>query len=266
MRWTGAAAIALAAITLAAGALAPGADALAQTLPFQPSPSGLGITAQPCRAQTGLSALSPQVLQNDWAWTCRYKQVNTMIAFRPRAVFIGDSITERWITLYPTMFAGGVIDRGISSQTSPQVLLRFYQDVVRLKPAIVHIMVGTNDLAGNTGPSTPEQYTDNIRAMVDIARANGIAVVIGSIPPAAAFPWKPALAPAAQIRELNRWLSDFAKAQGLIFADYYAVLADATGAMKPGLSSDGVHPNAAGYALMDPVAHAALAAAALQRH
>ncbi len=242
--------------------MAPAANAYAQALPFQPPSAGLGITAQPCRSQTGLNALSPQVVQEDWAWTCRYRPYNLMIAFRPRAVFIGDSITERWINLAPAMFAGGVIDRGISGQTSPQVLVRFYQDVVRLKPAVVHIMVGTNDLAGNTGPSTPEQYTDNIRAMVDIAKANRIAVVLGSIPPTAGFSWKPAITPAAQIKELNRWLSDFAKLQGLVYADYYAVLADSAGAMKPGLSNDGVHPNAAGYAVMTPVAHAALAAAA----
>jgi len=113
----------------------------------------------------------------------------------------------------------------------------------------------------NTGPTSPEEYTNNIKAMTDLAQANGIAVAIGSIPPAARFPWKPALTPAAQIVTLNRWLADFARTRGAAFADYYAVLADEQGAMKPGLSTDGVHPTAAGYAAMEPVARKAVAEA-----
>jgi lysophospholipase L1-like esterase len=240
--------------------LAWAVPALAQTP--QPIPPGEGMIAHPCPAQDGLNFTSAYVRQYDWAWLCKYAAQNRALAAPPRAVLIGDSITENWIALAPALFAGGVIDRGIGGQTSPQLLLRFYQDVVHLRPQVVQIMVGTNDLAGNTGPNTPPQFADNIRAMTDIARANGIAVVLGSILPTAGFPWKPALAPTAQIRELNRWLSDYARTNGLVYADYYAVLADGAGGMKPGLSSDGVHPNAAGYALMEPVARAALAAAA----
>jgi lysophospholipase L1-like esterase len=220
---------------------------------------------KPCPRAAGLWFAHPYLLKYDWAWECRYAEANTQIAAPPRVVFIGDSITENWIALAPALFAGGNFNRGIGGQTSPQLLVRFYQDVVRLKPKVVHIMVGTNDLAGNTGPTAPDQYTDMIRAMADIAAANQIAVILGSIPPTSGFPWKPGIAPAAQIIELNRWLRDYARVKGLVFADYYAVLADPQGAMKPAFTGDGVHPNAAGYAAMEPVARAALAAALTKR-
>jgi len=140
-------------------------------------------------------------------------------------------------------------------------MARFYQDVVRLNPHVVQIMCGTNDIAGNTGPSSPEDYANAVLAMIDMARANNIAVVVGSILPAGAFTWRPGYRPAAQIVALNAWLRDLAKQRGLVYADYYSAMADPAGAMKPGLSADGVHPNAAGYALMEPIARAAIAEA-----
>jgi lysophospholipase L1-like esterase len=252
-------ALAAAAMLMAAG------EALAQT-PQVASPTvAEGMVAQPCPPQEGLTLFSPAVRQNDWAWACKYRQANAQLSTAPRAVFIGDSITENWIALAPALFAGGNFNRGIGGQTSPQVLLRFYQDVVRLKPKVVHIMVGTNDLAGNTGPNAPDQYIDMIRAMTDIAATNRIAVILGSIAPASGFPWKPKITPAAQIIELNRWLRDYARVKGLVYADYHAVLADPQGAMKPAFTGDGVHPNAAGYAAMEPVARAALAEAVRKR-
>ena len=257
------------------GALAPllvlallvqaGGTALAQVSPGAPESLPEGMVAQPCPPQEGLTFDAPTVRLNDWAWACKYRQANAQLDAAPRAVFIGDSITENWIALAPAMFAGGNFNRGIGGQTSPQILLRFYQDVVRLKPKVVHIMVGTNDLAGNTGPNAPDQYTDMIRAMTDIAAANRIAVILGSIAPTSGFAWKPKIAPSAQIIELNRWLRDYARIKGLVYADYHSVLADPQGAMKPAFTSDGVHPNAAGYAAMEPVARAALAAALRKR-
>ena len=248
----------LAAVTLALAAL-PG-TALAQQPQVQPP--GDGMIDQPCPAQSqGLNAGHPYVRQYDWAWLCRYAAADKQLAQRPRVVFIGDSITENWVGLAPSLFVNGAVGRGISGQTAPQVLVRFYQDVVRLQPRVVHIMVGTNDLAGNTGPSSPEMYANHIAAMVDIARANGIAVVVGSILPAARFGWKPQLSPARQVVALNAWLRDFAKARGAAFADYHAALVNPQGGINPDLAHDGIHPNARGYALMEPIARAAIAEA-----
>ena len=200
---------------------------------------------------------------NDWAALCRYRAENRSAAAggRPRAVFMGDSITEFWKAYDPGFFTGGVLDRGVSGQTTPQMLVRFYPDVVRLKPRVVHIMAGTNDLAGNTGPTSEEAFKANIEAMVDLARANGIKVVLGSIPPAKRFSWRPELTPAAKVGELNAWLKGFAASRGAAYADYYAVLADADGGLKAEYTTDGVHPATAGYAAMKPVAERALAQA-----
>ncbi|MBB3861964.1 lysophospholipase L1-like esterase [Novosphingobium hassiacum] len=247
----------LAALTLVA------APAAAQVRPSAPvALPADGMVDKPCTSQpAGLNFASEYVRQYDWAWECRYAEANKQTPQRPRAVFIGDSITEGWVGLAPTLFVSGAVARGISGQTSPQVLVRFYQDVVRLRPKVVHIMIGTNDLAGNTGPTSAEMYTNHVAAMVDIARSNGIAVVLGSVLPAAKFPWKPALAPARQVVALNAWLRDFAKTRGAVYADYYKALANPEGGINADLAPDGIHPNARGYALMDPVAKAAIAEA-----
>lgn len=229
----------------------------------EPVPPGEGMVAQPCPANgQGLWAQSPYVLKYDWAWRCRFQEENrTMDSQPPRVVFMGDSITEGWSKLDPDFFARGYANRGISGQTSAQMLVRFYQDVVALHPKVVHIMAGTNDVAGNGGPTTAEQYHNTIRSMVDIARANAIQVVIGAIPPADRFSWNPAIKPALQIADLNRWLRDYAKANGLAFADYYTAMAGPNGELLPAYATDGVHPIAAGYAVMRPIAERAIAEA-----
>jgi lysophospholipase L1-like esterase len=159
--------------------------------------------------------------------------------------------------------AGGYFKYLIVS--SPQLFLRFYQDVIALKPDIVHIMVGTNDIAGNTGPTSVTEFHNNIRAMVDSAQANGIAVILGSIPPAARFPWRPDLViPPNQITELNHRLKDYATARKVTHADYFSQLVAADGGMKPEDSFDGVHPGTVGYRVMRTLAESAIAAAQAQ--
>lgn len=199
----------------------------------------------------------------DWAWLCRYHAANLALAGTSiNTVFLGDSITEGWSYADPAMFAPGTVNRGISGQTSPQLVLRFMADVVALKPRVVHLMIGTNDIAGNTGPTSPQAFKDNIRAMADLAQANGIVMVVGSIPPADRMTWRPELSPAGRIAELNAWLQAFAAERGLVYADYYGALAGAGGELPDRYGPDGVHPNAAGYAAMRPVALAAVAQAA----
>jgi len=208
------------------------------------------MIAQPCSTERDPAT--------DWPSLCRYQRPNRFVTRAPRAVLIGDSITDFWLNISPGLFATGVVDRGISGQTCGQIEARFYQDVVRLHPRVVHIMCGTNDVAGNTGPTSPEEFSNAILAMVDIAHANNIAVVIGTILPAGAFTWRPGYRPATEIIALNTWLRDLAQQRGLVLADYHTAMTDPDGAMKPGLSSDGVHPTAAGYAVMEPIARAAL--------
>jgi lysophospholipase L1-like esterase len=179
-----------------------------------------------------------------------------------RVVFMGDSITDNWGRKAGTFFPGKpYVNRGISGQTTFQMLLRFEQDVIHLHPTAVVILAGTNDVAENTGPSTDAQIQDNLRAMVELARANHIRVILASIPPAIKFPWNPAVpTPAPRIQSLNTWMKSYAAAQHLVYLDYYSALAQPDGAMKPNLAMDGVvHPNSAGYALMQPLAEAAIA-------
>lgn len=216
-------------------------------------------------ARDAEAALSQaQKVLADWAQLGRYRDEDAQIAAQPQAqrvVFLGDSITDGWGRRPNTgeFFPGRpYVNRGISGQTTPQMLVRFEQDVVRLHPAVVVIQAGTNDVAGNTGPETPETIEDNYRAMCAIARSSGIRVVLASVLPAARFPWRPAVQPVGKIRELNAWLRRFAQESGAVYLDYYAALADAQGGMREGLSSDGVHPVAAGYALMTPLAEEAI--------
>jgi lysophospholipase L1-like esterase len=202
--------------------------------------------------------------QADFGWTCRFRDDDRAIiaaGTRPNVVFMGDSITEGWKTTDPGYFGEGRVNRGISGQTTPQMVLRFDQDVIALHPAVVHILAGANDIAGNTGPMTLTQTEANIRRMAESARAHGIRVVIGSGLPARAFPWRPEKHPAAAIAELNQRLRDYAHRRGFTYADYYGAMADPDGGMRSGISIDGVHPNAAGYAMMEPIADAAIQAA-----
>lgn len=202
---------------------------------------------------------------DDWAQFGRYRDDNAAVLppapGENRIVFYGDSITDAWpIAQY---FPGKpYFNRGISGQTTPQMLVRFQQDVVHLKPAVVVILAGTNDIAGNTGPSTPQMIEDNFISMTDIAHRSGIKVVIASILPASAYPWRPGIKPADEIRSLNSWLKDFCKRDGDIYLDYYSHLVNDQGGMKPELTVDGfVHPNAKGYAVMAPLAEKAISKA-----
>lgn len=201
----------------------------------------------------------------DWAQLDRYRTANAEL--QPpapgvnRVVFYGDSITDFWNRRVDFFPGKPYIDRGISGQTTPQMLVRFQQDVVHLHPAVVVILAGTNDIAGNTGPSTPEMIEDNFKSMTAIAKQNGIKVVLSSITPAFAYPWKPGVKPVDEIRSLNQWLKEFCQRDGDVYLDYYDAMADAEGGMKPGLSSDGVHPTAKGYSIMAPLAEKAIAEA-----
>jgi lysophospholipase L1-like esterase len=198
----------------------------------------------------------------DWPGLCRYRDANqsALAASAPvRAVFMGDSITENWALADPEWFKGGIVNRGISGQTTPQMVLRFRADVVSLKPAVVHILAGTNDIAGNTGPTRAQDFKDNIMSMAELARAHGIHVILGSIPPAAAFNWRPELQPVPRIRELNTWLRDYAARSGFDYIDYYTALAGPAGELRSELGNDGVHPNRAGYRIMRDLAEKHLA-------
>lgn len=191
---------------------------------------------------------------NDWANLGKYAAENEKIILFEKPVdivFMGDSITQGWPDKRPGFFSERRVCRGIGGQTSGQMVLRMMADVVALKPQIVHIMAGTNDIAGNTGPMTPQQTVDNVDMMAVIARAHGIDVLIGSIPPAANFPWRPGLETVQSIASLNRALAALARARDVTFVDYTDILSDSSGGMKAGFAYDGVHPDSAGYSAME---------------
>lgn len=200
---------------------------------------------------------------NDWPQLDRYRSANASLplaaAGEKRIVFYGDSITDAWAKKPEEFFPGKpYVGRGISGQTTPQMLVRFQQDVVHLKPAVVVILAGTNDIAGNTGPSTPEMIEDNFESMVAIAKANNIKVVISSILPADHYSWQPSAHPADQIREMNTRLKALCERDGLVYLDYYTPMANAKGGLDPELAKDGVHPTSKGYAMMSPLAEKAI--------
>lgn len=203
----------------------------------------------------------------DWPDLARYQADNAAIpAPTPgvnRVVFMGDSITDFWGHPVGTFFPGKpYFDRGISGQTTPQMLIRFRPDVIALQPKVVVILAGINDIAENTGPSTPQMIHDNLTSMAELAHANHIRVVLSSVLPAAAFPWRPEINPVEKIRALNLWIKDYCAANGDVYLDYYSAMVDpSTSGMKKDLTGDGVHPNAAGYAVMSPLAEKAIAEA-----
>ncbi|NIJ19043.1 lysophospholipase L1-like esterase [Sphingomonas naasensis] len=210
------------------------------------------------RAQTQESPEERRQRQQreDWPALGRYAADNAKLVksgVKTNIVFMGDSITEGWRRQRPDFFSKGRVGRGISGQTTPQMVLRMMSDVVALKPRYLHIMAGTNDVAGNTGPITLAQTLDNFRMMTAIAQAHRIAVLIASVPPADHFPWRPGVETVAPIRAINAGLKRYAKTAGATWIDYWPVLADAGGAMKPGLANDGVHPTDQGYDLMATV-------------
>jgi lysophospholipase L1-like esterase len=184
-------------------------------------------------------------------------------------VFLGDSITEGW-GMKATATSPGrgeffpgkpYINRGISGQTTPQMLLRFRQDVVELQPKVVVLLAGTNDIAENTGKMTLAEIENNIESMSELARANRIRPVLCSVLPASDFQWHKGLEPAPRIKALNAWIKEYAATNNFVYVDYYSPMANSEGGLKPELSRDGVHPNKAGYEIMAPLAEAGIAEA-----
>ncbi|MEO7966423.1 MAG: SGNH/GDSL hydrolase family protein [Gemmatimonadaceae bacterium] len=216
------------------------------------------------------TSLEAQQERTDWANLAKYRDANTVLGApapnERRVVFMGNSITEGWAPLFAKLFPGKpYVGRGISGQTTPQMLVRFRQDVVALKPAVVVILGGTNDIAGNTGPSTLEMIEDNLASMAEVAKANGIRVVLSSILPVFDYPWKPGLEPAQKIVTINAWMKTYCVSHGCVYLDYHAAMADARHGMRAELSGDGVHPNEGGYRIMAPLAEAAIAKALTAR-
>jgi lysophospholipase L1-like esterase len=203
----------------------------------------------------------PVRLREEQTFLARYRGDNERLrqeGVSVRCVFMGDSITERWATTRRSFFSPGRVCRGIIGQTTPEMLLRFRRDVVELDPIVVHIMGGTNDIAGNTGPASPREIAANIMSMTEIALANGIRVVIASVLPAAAYPWRPGVRPVEPTRELNAILREYAARIGAVYADYFPHVSDERGGMRPGFAIGEVHPTDAGYQAMEPVAEKAI--------
>lgn len=208
-------------------------------------------------------------LRTDWPNLRRFHEEDVALAApavgEKRVVFMGDSITQGWahhgVPQEPAVAGTVWVNRGISGQTTPQMVLRFQQDVVHLKPNVVVIFAGTNDIAGNTGDMTPEQTEDNLTTMAELAHANGIQVVLCSILPAFDFPWKPGRVPSPKIIALNSWIKSYAAEHGHVYVDFYSAMVDARGGLPATLSKDGVHPTPAGYAVMNPLIEAGVAKA-----
>ncbi len=206
------------------------------------------------------------VRAQDWANIKKYEDANSKVQApannEHRVVYMGDSITDFWIGNDSTFFAGKpYFDRGISGQTTGQMLLRFREDVINLKPGVVVILGGINDIAQNNGPSKLEDIFGNIISMAELARANHIKVVLSSLLPAVNLAWRPAIDPAPQVKVLNEMLKNYARQNHMIYLDYFTAMADQKGGMETGLSKDGIHPNLQGYKIMEPLAEQAIAAA-----
>ncbi|HEY0708686.1 MAG TPA: GDSL-type esterase/lipase family protein [Polyangia bacterium] len=245
---------------------------------YAPRPSDkYGIIPKSCRGLQDPTerAACGEFVMADWPRLSRYAAANTALAApkngEKRVVFFGDSITDNWSkTGYGGFFPGKpYVNRGIGGQTTPQMLIRFYPDVVAARPRVVVILAGTNDIAGNTGPMSPEAIQNNLAAMIDIAQANGIRVVLASVLPISDVEKdskgeliiRSKDRPPETIKALNRWIADTAKRKRAVYLDYHSALVDEAGALKNDLNDDGLHPNAAGYAVMAPLAEAAIATA-----
>lgn len=194
----------------------------------------------------------------DWANLSRYEKENEILMqsseSSDRVVFMGNSITEGWIKVDPNFFKdNNFVNRGISGQTTPQMLIRFRQDVINLKPKAVVILAGTNDLAGNTGPSSVEKIEGNIKSMCELAKSNNIKVILCSILPAYDYPWRAGIYPTEKILEINKWMKEYTNENNFSFVDYFTQLADENNALNKKYSGDGVHPNEVGYSIMKPI-------------
>jgi lysophospholipase L1-like esterase len=232
----------------------------------------------PAHAQTNTGTQAPAMTQeqrdafrkamedqrrNDWANLARYQKDNATVGLpangESRVVFMGNSITDFWIRFSPEFFKGKpYIDRGISGQTTPQMLIRFRQDVVSLKPSVVVLLAGINDINGNTGPSTLEMIEDNISSMTEVALANKIKVVLSSVLPCDSIYNSPNLHPRDKVVELNKWIKKYAGEKNCVYLDYFTSLTNGKDGLRKDLTNDGLHPNKAGYQVMEPLAEAAI--------
>jgi acyl-CoA thioesterase I len=251
----------------AAAGLAAILPALFNTQVHAQEPGNAPETKAPAQTAPAPSAWEiehQKQLREDWPLLARYREADLKLAppapGEKRVVFMGDSITDAWKIEGPEGFFPGkpYFNRGISGQTTPQMVLRFRQDVIDLKPRVVVILAGTNDIAGNTGQETPEEIEGYMTSMAELATANGIKVVLCSILPAYDYPWKPGLEPAPKILAINAWLKEYAEKHKHVYVDYHAAMKDGRDGLPATLSRDGVHPTHAGYEIMAPLAEAAI--------
>ncbi len=239
------------------------APAMAQQ--SHPAPEPAPVVQVPAAAPTP----APDPMRTDWANLKRFHDEDGSLAAPAagvkRVVFMGDSITQGWVhngvPPEPADPAKDWVNRGISGQTTPQMLIRFRPDVIDLKPSVVVFLAGINDIAGNTGPMTLEETEGNLASMAELAAAHGIKVVMCSILPAFDFPWRPGLTPAPKVVEVNTWMKAYAAEHGFTYVDYYSAMVDNRGGLPKNLSKDGVHPLPAGYAIMLPLVEAGIAKA-----
>lgn len=204
--------------------------------------------------------------EQDWANLKQFQEDNMKVGMpsenENRVVFMGNSITIGWLNSRPEFFEGKpYVNRGIGGQTTPQMLLRFRQDVVDLKAKVVVILAGTNDIAGNTGPMTLEEILANIKSMSEVAAANNIKVVLSSVLPAFDYPWRPGLKPNEKIPALNEMIKAYAEQAGHVYLDYFSAMADDRNGLPKKYASDEVHPTKEGYAAMEPMVEKAIAKA-----
>ncbi|MEZ2414163.1 SGNH/GDSL hydrolase family protein [Muriicola sp. E247] len=202
-------------------------------------------------------------MAQDWAQLNEFREANKRLEqemnVENRIVFFGNSITIGWLHTQPSFFRDKpYINRGIGGQTTPQMLVRFRQDVIDLNPSVVLILAGTNDIAGNTGPMTLEETLANLKSMTELAQSNNIAVILCSVLPASDYPWKPGLRPDIKIPKLNAMIKEYADKQGAIYLDYYSAMVNGKQGLDPDLAEDGVHPTKKGYEIMAPLAEKAI--------
>jgi lysophospholipase L1-like esterase len=233
---------------------------------FLPGTAAGQQAAGPCESMKR-ERLGLESQLRDWPNLSKYREANAKLGLpvegESRVVFLGDSITEAWDL--SVFFKGKpYVNRGISGQTTPQILLRFRQDVIALNPNIVVILAGTNDIAENTGPTSLGAIEDNLKSMVDLARSNGVRPILASVLPAAVYPWRPEIRPIDKILALNQWMKEYAATEGIGYVDYYSAMVTDQHGLKPELSGDGVHPNEAGYAIMASLVSDALAKSKLR--
>ena len=216
-----------------------------------------------CLFMSILSFISLQLNAQDWANLKGYQNENAALTApakgENRVVFMGNSITQGWKETHPNFFSENpFIDRGISGQTTPQMLIRFRQDVIALQPKVVVILAGTNDIAGNTGPSTLEMIMDNLSSMADVANANKIKVILCSVLPAYDYPWKKGMEPNIKIPKLNKMIKAYCEKKGFYYLDFFSKMNDGNNGMINELTTDGVHCTAKGYDKMESMVKPAI--------